>query len=153
MKRFWDWYERHYVLNLGIAAFLLGLQIFHLYWLTTDVVLFKISGESYFHPTGPLLFLILLADYLEIPAILSASLIYINKLRQGFSWQPVLYLFFLNSQWFHVLWITDEFVVESLRGGFVLWPAWLAWIAISIDYLELPVVYGSAKRFLKSMLT
>src|SRR3989344_759149 len=53
----------------------------------------------------------------------------------------------LNSQWLHIFWITDEFVIQYLAGsdiGFL--PFWLAWLAIFIDYLELPVMYDTIKR-------
>ena len=40
----------------------------------------------------------------------------VNELRRGFSWRALLFLAFLNSQWLHIFWITDEFVVES-NGG------------------------------------
>lgn len=30
-------------------------------------------------------------------------------------------------------------------------PVWLAWIAIFIDYLELPVIYDTIKEFIKAL--
>jgi hypothetical protein len=30
-------------------------------------------------------------------------------------------------------------------------PIWLAWIAIGIDYLELPVIYDTLRKFLVSI--
>jgi hypothetical protein len=30
-------------------------------------------------------------------------------------------------------------------------PIWLAWIAILIDYLELPVIYDTLKKFYQSL--
>lgn len=155
MRRGWSaffaWYERHYTLNVGIAGGLFLLQLVHLYWLTTDVVVNRLTGESWFEPTGLVQLLIVVVDYTEIPALLGTSLIYVNELRRGRGWRPLLYLLLLNSQWLHIFWITDEFVVDEFAGdggaGSSL-PAWLAWVAILIDYLELPVIYDTIKRFL-----
>ena len=56
----------------------------------------------------------------------------------------------LNSQWLHLFWITDEIVLEVLAVKTLVYiPAWLAWIAISIDYLELPVMYDTIIRTLR----
>ena len=49
MNRFWDWYNRHYALNITIAAGLFTLQIVHLVWLTFDPLWFKLFGEALFH--------------------------------------------------------------------------------------------------------
>jgi len=147
-QRFFDWYERNYTINVAVAAGLFVLQLVHLYWLTTDVVFLRLFDESLFSPDGVFYALILLVDYTEIPALLGVSLIYINELRRGFSWKPLLFLFFLNSQWLHIFWITDEFVVNEFAGqvaGSSL-PVWLAWVAILIDYLELPVIYDTMKK-------
>jgi hypothetical protein len=51
----------------------------------------------------------------------------------------------------HIFWITDEFVVQTFKGGgdpIVAIPAWLAWVAIMIDYLELPVIFETFKKML-----
>lgn len=45
-KKFWKWYERHTTLNVGIASLLFTLQLVHLYWLTTDVVIVKLTEKS-----------------------------------------------------------------------------------------------------------
>lgn len=153
MKKFWEWYEKHHTLNIGIAAILFSLQIIHLYWLTTHVVFSRLFGQSlYFLPESLEPFL-LFVDYLEIPTLVSVSLVYINQLRKKYNHKSLLYLIFLNSQWLHIFWITDEFVEVVLTGsgaGTVL-PAWLAWIAIFIDYLELPVIYDTIKEFIKAL--
>ena len=86
-------------------------------------------------------------DYTEIPALIAVSLVYVNELRRGFAWKPLLFLLFLNSQWLHIFWITDEYVAAELGGGSgASLPGWLAWVAILIDYLELPVIYDTLKR-------
>ncbi|HUG14337.1 MAG TPA: hypothetical protein VMM78_04890 [Thermomicrobiales bacterium] len=145
---FFKWYERHYLLNIAIAALLFVLQLAHLYWLSADVVAQRLTGESYFSLSGWLYAAILVVDYTEIPAIISVSLVYVNELRKGFGWKPVLFLLFLNSQWLHIFWITDEFVVSELVGGpgGTTLPVWLAWVAIGIDYLELPVIADTMKK-------
>ena len=152
---FWKWYEKHLTLNIGIAAFLFTLQLIHLYWLTAHVVALKLTGTSYFELTGLWEWLILIVDYTEIPALITTSLVYINEYRQKKNYKSLLYLFFLNSQWLHIFWITDEFVVDQFSGnttGTVL-PAWLAWIAIGIDYLELPVIYDTIKKLITALRT
>ena len=151
MDRFFAWYERNYVLNVGIAALLFLLQIVHLYWLTTDVVASRLFGERWFSPSGPLEFFILIVDYTEIPALISVSLIYINRLRQGWDVKSALFLVFLNSQWLHIFWITDEFVVGRFGGAGGMLPIALAWIAIAIDYLELPVIIDTLRQFVLAM--
>jgi hypothetical protein len=151
-EKFWGWYERNYTLNVGISAFLFLLQIIHLYWLTTDVVFFRIFERSFFNPSAVAELLILLVDYTEIPALITASFVYIHSLRKGFNWKDTAYLIFLNSQWLHIFWISDEFIIDQFTGrstGTIL-PLWLAWAAIFIDYLELPVIYDTIKKFILS---
>lgn len=148
LQKFFKWYESYYALNVGAAAFLFSLQLIHLYWLTADVVVFRFLAKSYFELTGIWRVLIVLIDYTEIPAIAATSLVYVNELRKSFSAKSLWFLLFINSQWLHILWITDEFVVEQLTGaGAAIFPAWLAWLAISIDYLELPVIFDTSRKF------
>jgi hypothetical protein len=153
IQAFFDWYERHYTLNVTFAALLFVLQLVHLYWLSADVIAQRLVGESFFSPTGAFYYAILIIDYTEIPALLSVSLIYVNELRKGWSWKPFLFLLFLNSQWLHIFWITDEFVTSEFNGGTAATslPTWLAWVAIMIDYLELPVIFDTLKKFVVSI--
>jgi hypothetical protein len=145
---FWAWYERNYVLNVSLASLLFLLQIAHLTWLGADPIATRLTDHSVFSLHGVLQYLIWFADYSEIPALLVVSLLYVNELRRGFSWQALLYLLFLNSQWLHIFWITDEYVAAELGGGgsAATLPGWLAWVAILIDYLELPVIFDTLKR-------
>jgi len=152
LRGFWAWYERHYKLNITIAAVLFGLQLVHLVWLTGQPLADRILGDPLFEVDGPLRWLIILVDYTEIPALLSVSLVYVHELRGGISWKPVLYLAFLNSQWLHIFWITDEFVVASGNERTAL-PAWLAYVALLIDYLELPVIWDTVRRVARSFRT
>src|SRR5918997_1454508 len=129
------------------------LQLVHLYWLSAHVVALRLTDDSFFSPSGVLYYAILIIDYTEVPALLSVSLVYINELRKGWSWKPLLFLLFLNSQWLHIFWITDEFVTAEFNGEAAAssLPAWLAWVAILIDYLELPVIYDTLKKFVISV--
>ncbi len=140
-QRFWDWYERNYRLNVAVASILFLLQLTHLLWMAADPAASRIGGHALIHLHGPLQWLIIAVDYTEIPALIAVSLVYVNELRRGFAWKPLLFLLFLNSQWLHIFWITDEYVANS--NGF---PDALAWVAILIDYLELPVIYDTLKR-------
>lgn len=148
IRAFFDWYERHYLFNVAVAAGLFLLQIVHLYWLSTDVVAQRLTGESWFSPSGFLRYAILIVDYTEIPALVGVSLVYINDLRKGFNFRSALYLLFLNSQWLHIFWITDEFVLGEFtgEGASSTVPTWLAWVAILIDYLELPVIVDTLRK-------
>lgn len=152
VDKFFEWYEENYTINVAVAAGLFLLQLVHLYWLSADVVAERLTGQSFFSPDGLLYYAILIVDYTEIPALISVSLIYINELRKGFSWKPLLFLLFLNSQWLHIFWITDEFVTTELTGaGGSALPGWLAWVAIMIDYLELPVIADTLHKFVVSI--
>lgn len=143
---FWTWYNRHYLFALSATTFLFLLQAFHLYWLLTDVVLLRITGQSFFvfPPFWSTISTVL--DYTEIPALISTSLVYINQLRLKFSWREVRFLIFLNIQWLHLFWITDQVVLEHFnRSAYFHWSILVAWVAILIDYAELPVMYDTAR--------
>ena len=134
----------------GVKACL--LQIFHLVWLFAEVVWMKLSGTPLFSLHGMPKLIMVLVDYTEIPALISASLIYVNELRKSFSFKSLLFLVFLNSQWLHLFWITDEFVMAVfIQGTAIIMPVWLAWVAILIDYLEVPVIYDTVKKFIVSL--
>jgi hypothetical protein len=150
MERFWGWYERNYKLNISIALALFALQVVHLVWLTLDVVWLRLFGSQLIELSAWFQWVVVMVDYTEIPALVSVSLVYIHELRTTFSWKKVLYLFFLNIQVLHMFWITDEFVVTTFTSATPLMPAWLAWIAILIDYLEVPVMIDTLKRFLRT---
>ncbi len=150
LKCFFDWYNRHYQFNLRFATALFLLQLVHLFWLTGNVVLVRLFDLNLF--PHQLDWLLALIDYIEIPTLISVSLIYINDLMLGKnSVKAWLYLIILNSQWLHLFWITDEVIIQNFTGQTaIVIPAWLAWIAILIDYLELPVMWDTAKKALRS---
>ena len=123
------------------------MQIVHLVWLTLDPLWLMVTGEALITVEKPLSWPLLLVDYTEIPALLTVSLIYLNDLRKhGFAWKPVLFLVFLNSQWLHIFWITDEFVVDSSTAQATVLPLWLAYVALLIDYAEVPVIVDTFRK-------
>lgn len=150
--KFWKWYNRHLTFHISVAAGLFLLQIIHLIWLTLHVVLFRITGTSFWDPSPFWQNIIILVDYTEIPALFTTSLIYINDIRQkGFKLKPAWYLFALNIQLVHIFWITDEFVAQTFIPAthgepVIAIPSWLAWVAIFIDYLELPVIFETVYK-------
>lgn len=149
INKFFAWYNRYYFVNVSIAAFLFVLQLVHLYWLATDVIAFKLFGHSFFHLTGIWYYFILIVDYTEIPALISTALIYVNDIRKkGYNFKSVLFIILLLSQFLHIFWITDEFVIGEFTkaGEIVAIPGWLAWVAILIDYGEVPVIIDTLKK-------
>lgn len=151
-ERFWAWYERYYTLNVTIALTLFTWQLVHLYWLGADVIAQRLFGASYFPASGVWQWLLIFVDYTEIPAIIGTTTLYVFELRKRFRWHILGLLLLLNSQWLHLFWLTDEFVVEGLRGsGGTVLPVWLAWVAILIDYLELPVIFDITWRFVTAL--
>ena len=152
-RAFWEWYDRTYTLNVSIALGLFLLQLIHLIWLFGAVVWARAFGAPLFEFTGIWQTIIVLVDYTEVPALFSVSLIYINTLRKGWENKSAFFLFALVIQLLHIYWITDEFVVETFVGGVhtTNLPAWLAWVAILIDYLEVPVMLDAFRRFAVSM--
>jgi hypothetical protein len=146
-RRFWAWYQRHYVATLVVTTGAFFLQIFHLYWLFADVILERLTGQSAFAFPAAGMVVYVLADYVEIPALVSASLLYVYDLRRGWRWRSVFMLVLLNTQWVHMLWITDDVVVRTFaHTSLFSWGSFLAWIAILIDYLELPVIIDTLRR-------
>jgi hypothetical protein len=147
-KGFWGWYGRHYSIILWVTTLLFILQVAHLYWLGAHVILLQLLGWNIWDPSPFVQNIIIAVDFTEIPALISTSFLYFYDLRKRWSWKPVLFLILLNSQWLHLFWITDEFVVEQFAHTHSnLLPRWLAWVAIGIDYLEVPVMIDT---FMKS---
>jgi hypothetical protein len=146
---FWEKYQN---LNLKIAFILMSLQVLHLYWLTADVVLKMVAGQSYFGLPSTLLPLFILVDYVEIPALISGITFYSFSLMRNTKANRditvnTIFLSLLVTQIVHIFWITDEVVYESFFGSdLVAFPVYLAWIAILIDYLEIPVMIDLFRR-------
>jgi hypothetical protein len=153
-KNFWQWYEARYKVIVPMTAVLFLLQILHLYWLTVDVALPKLVGRSLWELSPFWDALIVLVDYTEIPAIISSSVFYIHQYKTNIEKksESIFFLIFINSQWLHLLWITDEIVVGQFTGSAtVLLPLWLVWLAIAIDYLEVPVMYDTTKKAIRAL--
>lgn len=130
------------------------LQLFHLYWMTTDIVFFRAFGHPFWNPGHFWNTIIALVDYTEIPAIITSTVFYIHQYKKAEEkkWRSILFLFLINSQWIHLFWITDEIIYEQIAGtSLVVMPVWLSWIAISIDYLELSVMYDTIKKAIISL--
>src|SRR5919198_2680553 len=138
---FWHRYEN---LNLKISFILISLQLLHLYWLTTDVVLQRIYGHSFFFFPKSLLPMFVIIDYIEIPALVSAITFYSLSIynHEKDSQKNYLFLAMLAVQIVHIYWITDDVVAKTFfnSGLLVTLPLYVAWIAIFIDYLEIPVI-------------
>lgn len=150
-QTFWSWYEQYYALSVGVSLALFLLQILHLFWLFCAVIWLQLFGAPLVVFSDAFNVLIAVVDYTEIPALLGVSLIYINELRQGFKLRSSFFLFLLNTQWLHLFWITDEVVIEFFTGSVgVTFPLWLAWVAILIDYAEVPVMVDTARKFFRT---
>lgn len=149
---FWNWYKKNYSINLYITAGLFFLQLVHLYWLTVDVVFVHFFGYEFWNLGAVGKVIISLVDYTEIPAIILISIFYLHEFKLGSKWKSTLYLVLINSQWIHLFWITDEVILVQFTGSAVVaLPLWLAWMAILIDYFELPVIYDTIKKTIFSL--
>ena len=145
------WYDQYDDFNVVFAAFLFSIQVIHLAWLTTNVVIPRIFDlapliTSYLFDT-----IIAVVDYTEIPAIIATSLVYLRSYKSRPNKKDAFYLFFLNVQWLHIFWITDEIVIRSFGYHSLVsgWDPSAAWLAIIIDYLELPVIFETIRRAAK----
>ena len=149
---FWHKYEN---LNLRIAFILISLQLVHLYWLTADVVIKRLTQDQSpgLAGGGPLLFFFVVIDYIEIPGLVAGLTFYGISLYSNEKGRAENSLFFLllAVQVFHIFWITDEVVYQTFFGqsnGLQI-PFLAAWVAILVDYLELPVI---ADLFYRTMV-
>ena len=123
---------------------LISLQLVHLYWLTSDVVIARLAGTTgALSEGGPLFLLFVIIDYIEIPALVAGITYYsLNVYRRQDARKNALFLVLLAIQVFHIFWITDEVVYDTFfdPSSSVEIPYYAAWVAILIDYLELPVI-------------
>jgi hypothetical protein len=99
--------------------------------------------------------LFIIIDYIEIPALVSGIIYYFfnliyNKKEKEKRIKNTIFLILLAIQSIHILWITDDIVYSTFVGADLIEiPEYLVWIAILIDYLELPVIYDLLKRIIK----
>lgn len=154
LEKFWQWYEKRYFVIAPLTALLFSLQIVHLYWMTTNIVFLRAFGHPFWDPSSLWNLIIALVDYTEIPAIVTSSILYIYQYRKGeeMKWRSIFFLFLINSQWLHLFWITDEVIYAQLTGtaAFII-PVWLSWVAVSTDYLEIPVMYDTIGKAVISL--
>lgn len=152
-KKFFDWYEKYTEHNVIIAATLFLTQILHLLWLALFVIAIRLTGEAIWEPTSGWQTLLIILDYFEIPALIAASLLYVTMLQKRENTRRAIwYLIFLNTQWLHIFWITDEFVIDSFTGEAIhatILPSLIAWAAILVDYLEVPIMVDTSRRSIK----
>jgi hypothetical protein len=90
-----------------------------------------------------LLPLFIVVDYVEIPALVSGITFYLFSIfkHEAHSRKNIIFLILLAIQIIHIFWITDEVLYESLLDSdLVKFPVYLAWTAILIDYMEVPVM-------------
>jgi hypothetical protein len=122
---------------LVFSSFGLALQIVHLYWLTETSLLPLFFSSRYVIFPGILVSLFVLADFIEIPAIITRTYLYAINYKNN-PLRNIAYVFLLNTQWFHIFWITDTYVINNITG--IYWSFYLSLLAIVIDYFEIPVI-------------
>jgi len=152
LKKILRFCEKYEEAGAKVAFFLIALQIVHLAWLTTDIVLVKLD------PTRTQMFPIALeplqavVDYLEIPGLFAGVSIYVMSImrKDRNSVRNMLFTAMLIIQFVHLFWITDEVVYQVLlKSDLVEIPDSVAWVAIMIDYLEIPVMFDMFGRAFK----
>ena len=150
-----NFYLRYQNINLKVSFILISLQLLHLYWLTTDVVIYRLTGTDYFRDLSDFILLFIIIDYIEIPALVSGLIYYFftiiyDKKEKERRIKNTILLILLAIQSIHIFWITDDVVYTTFVGSDLIYmPEYFAWIAILIDYLELPVIYDLLKRIIK----
>lgn len=153
LDRFFAWYEKYADQNVLVATLLFFTQIAHLIWLALFVIAIRLTGEPVWEPSTFFEALLIIFDYFEIPALIAATFLYVSLIRQNKQVKKAwLYIVFINLQYLHIFWITDEFVIDTFSGAATnstILPAWLAWVAILVDYLELPVIVDTTRRSIK----
>lgn len=149
IKRISGFYEKYENLNLKVTFVLIALQLIHLYWLASDIILVKLVGISWFpFPDIPAPLFVAI-DYLEIPALFSGMVVYAVLIRKKGEHihKNILFMTILAVQAFHLFWITDEVVYDALFNVVpIALPIWLVWVAILVDYLELPIIWDLFRK-------
>src|SRR5688572_5370200 len=102
---FWHKYEN---LNLRIAFVLISLQLIHLYWLTADVVIKRLTLDESpgLSQTGLLFLFFIVIDYIEIPGLIAGLTYYSLSFIRNPEKRSKNGLFFvlLAVQVFHIFW-------------------------------------------------
>src|SRR3990167_1177552 len=102
IEGFWKWYKDHLRFNQTAVAVLFGWQLLHLFWLTAHVVADKFLGYPLFSPSEFYQYLLIIADYFEIPALISGTLLYLHSLKEGSQKKNLLFILLINTQWLHL---------------------------------------------------
>ncbi|MGI0025693.1 MAG: hypothetical protein ACREA4_11200, partial [Nitrososphaera sp.] len=107
----------------------------------------RITGTSALDlsQNGLLFLLFIIIDYIEVPALIAGLAYYSLSIYKHQKGQPknIALLAMLAIQVFHIFWLTDDVVYDTFFGSpeqRVEIPYFAAWVAILIDYLELPVI-------------
>jgi hypothetical protein len=82
--------------------------------------------------------------------LVSGITFYFFKILENFE-KKLLFLFVsMILQIYHIFWLTDEIVYDAIFQTIpIVIPPFLAWIAIFIDYLELPVILDLSHRLFR----
>lgn len=112
LNKFWLWYEREYRVIAPLTALLFLLQLVHLYWMTTNIVFFRLFGHPFWDPSAFWNTVIALVDYTEIPAIISSSVFYIHQYKKEQGRNEVAQCLFSFSHQFTV----DSSVLDYRRS-------------------------------------
>lgn len=130
---------------IKVSFILIALQVIHLFWLTANVTLPLIGINEYKFNDGTVLFILL--DYIEIPSIVIASTTYIVLvIRHDEILKNIFFMSLLVIQVIHIVWLTDEFIVNY----FDKLPIYLIFIVALIDYTELAVLANLGKKAFKN---
>ena len=147
LQKILDFWKRYENLSLKVTFVLISLQLVHLFWLSTDVVLTRIFGDAFTLFPSYLLPIQAVIDYLEIPALVAGITYYSLSLYKRVHAKNLIFIILLGLQFLHLFWITDEIVYKIFFGAqLVVLPFLLAWTAIGIDYLEIPVMVDLFRR-------
>lgn len=138
LRQISNFYQRWERLGLKVTFILVSLQVIHLFWLTTFVILNMPELTLYIPPI-----LFVMIDYLELPAIFSGTIFYLLSLHLHKNKKDLLYVGLLLIQIIHIVWITDTFIYMAFNFNQMIY---LAWFAIAIDFLEVPVIWDLYKR-------
>jgi hypothetical protein len=94
----------------------------------------------------------IIIDYIEVPALVSGITFYSLSIynHEKESRKNSLFLALLAVQIVHIYWITDDVVAKTFfQSKFLNLPVYVAWIAILIDYLEIPVIVDLFYKIIK----
>ena len=121
------------------TAVLISTQIIHLIWLTyVATIPFFLFHEIWYFPEN---FIFAIVDYLEIPALILASLYYMAN----FSKRSTLYLVLISLQFLHIFWITDTFILDNVYNFGIA-----VYFIILVDYSETPIIIDFIKKSIRN---